>query len=58
MVVSYFSVPELRAHSRAYYASLSTAAHKRDAKAAERVTHLVMKRSQEAWDHLPRDGGP
>ena len=56
MATSYFSVPELRAHSRAYYAALSAVAHKRDANAAERVTHHVMKRSQEAWDHLPRDG--
>ena len=57
MAASYFSIPELRAHSRAYYAALSAIAYKQDANAAERVTHLVMKRSQEAWDQLPKDGG-
>ncbi len=56
MATSYFSVPELRAHSRAYYAALSAVALERDASAAERLTRHVMKQSQEAWDHLPRDG--
>ena len=45
----YFSSPEAREASRAYYAALLSAARRGDAAAAERVTRNVMARSLDLW---------
>jgi GntR family negative regulator for fad regulon and positive regulator of fabA len=52
----YFSSPEAREASRAYYAALLSAARRGDAAAAERVTRNVMARSLDLWREAGRNG--
>ena len=49
MAVTYFAYANLRAHSRAFYAAISSAAKRRDAVAVERITSTVMKESLAYW---------
>jgi len=49
MACLYFSRPQARAVSRAFYAALLDAARRRDAGAAERVVRTVMQESIELW---------
>ncbi len=49
MAPLYFTQPQARASSRAWYAELLSAAAARDADQAERVTRRVMQQSIELW---------
>ena len=49
MARRYFAAPQARAHSRAFYARLLSAAQAKDAALAETITQSVMRDSQTLW---------
>ena len=52
MACRYFSLPEARSLSRAFYADLLAAAQVQDAVEAERVARRVMRQSIELWQEV------
>jgi GntR family negative regulator for fad regulon and positive regulator of fabA len=54
MGLRYFSIPQARAHSHAFYQALLNAAQSNDPAAAEALTQKVMAESMDFWDHVSK----